>query len=191
MRSYLPPQKNTGGWQVLAMDRLPRAGERVRRLAKRHGVEDRIRTEVATIRKHEVTSSSGTPAFHESTYSLVCCIRFLERDFFPSLVRMVCEGGFFLFVSFIDIGVVFESPKDPKRLLKPGELAGVVNSSALGFEVVVDRVDQLPDGRFVNSFLAKRLLLPKENSQETQKHSAANAPAPKTNSPGHRPDHSM
>jgi tellurite methyltransferase len=167
-----------GRWTVRAVDRLPKCLARARQLGARHGVEGHVECEEAVIKAGVVVSSSPYPAppssrgeedtaaaaaahvsFDQQQYDLVVVIRFLEREFFGALKRMVRPaGGHVLFVSFLDRsedGIVYESPKDPRRLLQPGELARVFGEED-GFEVVRDEVCRLPDGRFVNALLARR-----------------------------------
>jgi hypothetical protein len=108
------------------MDRLPRCLERLQRLAALHGVSEHLTPELAIVKGGAVASSRllgspppDLPAFFESQYGLVMCVRFLERDFVERLNAMVRPGGFLLFVSFVRVeGVVYESPKDPKKLLE-------------------------------------------------------------------------
>lgn len=67
-------------------------------------------------------------------------------------------------VAFISIGglsfcglkrvVLQKTPTKPRFLLSPGELAATF--TALGFDVLVDEVILLPDGRPTSSFLARR-----------------------------------
>ena len=100
--------------------------------------------ETSVIKGSEVVSSSPWPPhpdadpaeamepwapFHELTWDLVMCVRFLEREYLSRLASMVRPGGFFLFVSFVDVGEVWEQgPRDPKRLLGLGELASKLGS---------------------------------------------------------------
>ena len=150
-----------GRWLVRAVDRLPRCLDRARALGLRHGVADHILCEEATIKSGVVVSSparsqeEGT-SFQERQYDLVVVVRFLERAFNDALAKMVRPGGFLLFVSFVAMeGVVYESPKDPRRLLERGELSRVFGPDGHGLEVVRDEVRSLSDGRFVSAFLAQ------------------------------------
>lgn len=171
-----------GCWTVRAVDRLPKCLVKVRQLSKRHGVERHVVCEEAVIKNGVVVSSApymngeggaggadgGSSleehaSFEQQQYDLVVVIRFLEREFYEALKAMVRPGGgFLLFVSFLDRstdGIVYESPKDPRRLLQPGELARVFGRAEDGWEAVRDEVCALPDGRFVSAFLGRRRLL--------------------------------
>lgn len=155
-----------GTWRVRAVDHLPRSLDRIHRLAARHGVSDVVDCEASSIKGAHVVSSStktletlAASTFEMCQYDLVLVIRFLERDFFPALRAMVKPGGgFLLFVSFVarEDGVPYDHPKDPKKVLEPGELRRAFGE-AEGFVVVQDDVEALPDGRFVSAFLARRL----------------------------------
>lgn len=166
--------------EMRAVDRLPRALQRVARLAARQGVEEKVVCEAAVIKDDKVsksflvgkdgkqrqaqTATQTYTSFERQTYDLVLVIRFLEREFFPSLGNMVNpQGGFLLILSFMarEDGVAYEHPKDPKRLLEKGELARVFGGDGGSggdgeFIVLEDRVEALPDERFVNAFLAQR-----------------------------------
>lgn len=50
-----------------------------------------------------------------------------------------------------------ETPRDPKKILRRGELARVFGQR-LGFEVVEDSVERLADGRPVACFLARKVV---------------------------------
>ncbi len=166
-----------GLWSVRAVDRLPKCLARVCQLAERHGVRGRVACEEAVIKAGAAVSSRPYPLsasvgeesghflgrFDQGQYHLVVVVRFLEREFFGTLREMVRPGGgYLLFVSFLDRsgdGIVYESPKDPRRLLQPGELAKVFGEGAEGlggFDVVRDEVCPLPDGRFVSAVLTRR-----------------------------------
>ena len=155
--------KREKGWRVRCMDRLPRCLDRVQRLAARHGVTDLVDGEASVIRGTRVVKSSASPSFETQQYDLVLAIRFLEREFFPALGEMVRPGGgFLLFVSFVarEDGVPYEHPKDPRKVLEHGELARVFGpEGGMGFETVEDRLEMLPDGRFLSAFLARRVSL--------------------------------
>ncbi len=94
--------------------------------------------------------------FSAVTYDLVVCVRFLERNFFPVLRRMVKPGGFILYQTFVT-GTAYPltHPTNPKVVLQPGELNSEFGASQ-GFDLVIDRVEQLPDGRPVHSIVAQR-----------------------------------
>lgn len=157
------------------MDRLPKCLAKVRQLSGRHGVERHVLCEEAVIKSGVVVSSgpyderggssgsgsmAGHVSFEQQQYDLVVVVRFLEREFYDALRNMVRpDGGYILFVSFLDRsaeGIVYESPKDPKRLLQPGELARVFGQEEAGWEAVRDEILALPDGRFVSAFLGRR-----------------------------------
>lgn len=162
-----------GVWDVRAVDRLPKCHVKVRQLSERHGVGGYVSCEEAVIKAGVVVASRPYPApssegaaeeatmssssFEQEQYDLVVVVRFLEREFFGALKRMMRpHGGYLVFVSFLDRaaeGMVYESPRDPRRLLQPDELARTFGEE---FEVVKDEVWPLPDGRYVSAFLGRR-----------------------------------
>ncbi len=88
----------------------------------------------------------------DKAFDLITVVRYLNRETFPYLIESLKPGGYLLFQTFVEGVEKFESPKNPNFILKKGELAEVFS----GFEIIVDRIDELPDGRPVNSFIARK-----------------------------------
>lgn len=85
-------------------------------------------------------------------FDLVLGVRFLDRASFPKIKQMVKPGGYIAWQTFSEGCEAYGSPKNPNFILKAGELAETFND----FEVVLDRIESLEDGRPVNSFIARR-----------------------------------
>lgn len=73
------------------------------------------------------------------------------RSIFPRIPRLVRPGGFVLWTAFLEGAF---RPFNPNKLLKEGELRGLFEG--WGFDVLVDRMDRIEDGRPIQVFLARK-----------------------------------
>jgi tellurite methyltransferase len=56
-------------------------------------------------------------------YSLILCVRYLQRSLFPQICRALRPGGMLLFETYTRAQLDFsDGPRDPAHLLNPGEL---------------------------------------------------------------------
>ncbi|BCN93289.1 hypothetical protein THMIRHAM_10740 [Thiomicrorhabdus immobilis] len=88
-------------------------------------------------------------------FDLITVVRFLNRELFSYIKEMTRPGGFVLFQTFVEGVEQFSSPKNPNFILGKTELAEVFS----GFNVIIDRIEQLDDGRPVASFIAQKPLV--------------------------------
>ncbi|MEA1989317.1 MAG: methyltransferase domain-containing protein [Pseudomonadota bacterium] len=88
----------------------------------------------------------------EQKFDLITVVRFLNRDMFTYIKESISSGGFVLFQTFVEGVEKFDSPKNPNFILGKRELAEVFS----GFNIIVDRIDELNDGRPVASFIAQK-----------------------------------
>jgi hypothetical protein len=101
-------------------------------------------------------------------YDLVLSIRFLNRAFLPTLLGVVRSGGYVVISTFVNDGIhTYDKPRGSRHRLELGEIRRFferVSESErrsgrdyLGeWEVLEDRIEQIDDGRPVNSVLAQR-----------------------------------
>jgi len=169
-RALTPPAP---AWTVVGMDFVAPHLERINHFAASFGaaVASRVRTtrakilDDASVRVCDAGPDNGDAAagalapfdFSQVCYDLVVCVRFLERNFLPTLRRMVKPGGFILYQTFVG-GLPdkpLSHPTNPKVVLQPGELSTVFGPTH-GFRALVDRVELLPDGRPVHCVVARR-----------------------------------
>ncbi len=117
-----------------------------------------------TLTKGRGVNSSGPPQppggvgqapFHLADYDLVLCVRFLVRGFHPQLANMIKPGGYLLYYTFYKGSEAFGHPSKESHILQEGELATEFGTKH-GWQVLVDRVEHLPDGRPMQAFLARR-----------------------------------
>ena len=104
------------GWRVVAVDGARAGVDIMQAEATRRGVADRIEAHVADLMTHPRGFALEPDAF-----DLVCDFYFLDRSLFEEIRAAVRPCG--LFVAAIHLA----GPDDPPdRLLRPGELAGMV-----------------------------------------------------------------
>lgn len=97
-----------------------------------------------------------SPLFHTQQYDLILCIRFLVRSFLPLIRSMITPGGYLIYSTFQKHPtLIYEHPTSAQHLLQEKELAQVFNET-YGFEIIMDRIDVLIDGRWLNSFIARK-----------------------------------
>lgn len=130
------------GWQVLALDNQARVLHCAERLAKANQV-------TVDWRCVDVNQASQRPT---QDFDLIVMIRFLNRHLFDYIRHHLRPGGYLLVQTFTQGVEAFSSPKNPNFILKPDELAKEFSA----FEVIIDKIDTLADGRPVASFLARR-----------------------------------
>ena len=130
------------GWKVTAIDNESRVIKRAKQLASRAGSSVKFRC--CDLKK------SG--CLTEDTFDLVMVMRFLNRDLFEPIKQMIKPGGWIVFQTFTEGVENFGSPKNPNFILKPNELSQVFED----FKIITDRMDELPDGRPVASFIAQK-----------------------------------
>ncbi|GLC38960.1 hypothetical protein PLESTB_000465800 [Pleodorina starrii] len=92
-------------------------------------------------------------------FDLLVCVRFLERSFLRSMAELLQPGGVILFSTFVDgPGLrAFGRPQGREHVLQPDELSKTFFGPSQGFEVVVDGVEAIADGREVSMFCARKL----------------------------------
>ena len=85
-------------------------------------------------------------------FSLLHVARFLYRPLLPKLAEALTPGGFLLYETFAVGAEKFGSPRNPKYLLQPGELAQMFAD----LDIIFDRIESLSDGRPVQRFVAQK-----------------------------------
>ncbi|MBE0493283.1 MAG: methyltransferase domain-containing protein [Thiomicrospira sp.] len=131
------------GWQVSAIDQQARVIERAKTLAKHNRVE-------VNWRCCDLRSQDCLP---NQSFDLILMNRFLNRSLYPYMRAHTRPGGYVLISTFVEGVEVFGSPKNPNLIVKKHELA----KEFAEFEVIVDKISRIEDGRPVASFLARRL----------------------------------
>lgn len=130
---------------VIAIDHEPKVLKRSKTLANLSGAN--VKFKCCDIKK------GG--CLPEQQFDLITTVRFLSRESFDYIQQAIRPGGFVLFQTFTEGVEKFDSPKNPNFILKAGELAQVF----AGYNIIIDRIDTLNDGRPVASFLAQKPII--------------------------------
>jgi len=130
------------GWQVVGIDHETRVLKRAKQLATKSGAS--VKFKCCDLKK--------PPCFPESQFDLVLVVRYLNRDLFARIDAAIAPGGYIVYQTFVSGVEAFGSPKNPNFILECGELSKVFS----GYEMIVDRIDKLEDGRPVASFIAQK-----------------------------------
>ena len=132
------------GWQVIAIDREQRVLKRAQQLAESTGQDLAIEWKPCCIE-----TEGCLPAMQ---FDLIVMMRFLNRPALLKMAKMLKPGGHLVIQTFVEGVERLGSPKNPNFILKKAELKKTFGA----FQVIVDRIDALKDGRPVVSFIAKK-----------------------------------
>jgi SAM-dependent methyltransferase len=163
--SYLPPKSQIldvacgsgrdaiylamQGYDLYALDYSTTALERCALTARYHDVQlNLLQCDI----ENEAWLHS-LPSLPQAFSAVVVC-RYLHRPLLPQLKALIAPGGFLAYQTFMQGAERIGSPKNPRFLLKPGELASHFND----FDILIDDVEHLDDGRPLSRFLARRPL---------------------------------
>lgn len=136
----------TQGWQVNAVDYLPDALEKVKQLA----LNNRVSVNCSLL---DLEKDLDCFIQQSDKYQLVLVSRYLHRPLLPVLRDKITSGGYIVYQTFMQGCERFGSPKNPRFLLRKGELAEIFND----FNVLLDQTEFLFDGRPTNVFIAQKI----------------------------------
>ncbi|GKT12399.1 MAG: tellurite methyltransferase [Thiomicrorhabdus sp.] len=130
------------GWQVTGIDQEARVLKRAKQLASSSGAS--VKFKCCDLKK--------TDCFPEAEFDLVTVVRYLNRELFSQIDAAIMPGGYIVYQTFVTGAEAFGSPKNPNFILQFGELSKIFHS----YQIIVDRIDELSDGRPVASFIAQK-----------------------------------
>jgi len=133
------------GWAMTAVDHSQSALDRVQALAKTN--QQRVE-----VKKIDLERDARQLDKLVGQYSAVIVIRYLHRDLFEQLRSLIAPKGFIIYQTFMTGCEQFGSPKNPRFLLKAGELADRFSD----FKIYKDEIEYLSDGRPTNCFIAQK-----------------------------------
>jgi tellurite methyltransferase len=139
------------GYSMTAVDYLPSALQKLSDLAIR--CEQSIKSILLDMEKLDDDKHCSPLTTLQHQYGCVVVVRYLHRPGLAQLKRLIDIGGYIVYQTFMHGCEKFGSPKNPRYLLELGELAEVFSD----FDILVDEVEYLPDGRPTNCFIAKRI----------------------------------
>ncbi len=140
------------GFSMTAVDYLPEALQKLSDLAKR--CEQTVKTvqlDLEAVGQKQYHSLFDNLTGH---YGCVVVVRYLHRPGLAYLKSLIDIGGYIVYQTFMRGCEKFGRPKKTKFLLEPGELA----NHFFDFDILVDEVECLADGRPTNCFIAKRII---------------------------------
>jgi len=86
-------------------------------------------------------------------FDVILFVRYLHRPMLDKIKTLIEKNGYIVYQTFLEGSEKFGSPKNPRFLLKHGELAEVFSD----FDILLDDVEYLDDGRPTNRFIAKKI----------------------------------
>lgn len=131
------------GWQMTAIDYLPRALNKAQSLAQHFQVD--VRLQALDLEQN----STGTI---DEQFDLLLIARYLHRPLLAKLSALLKPGGVLLYQTFMQDAKQWGSPKSPQHLLADKELANYFSQ----LTILRDTIDYLADGRPVSSFVAQK-----------------------------------
>lgn len=131
------------GWEMTAIDYLPRSLNKAAMLAKRNRTD--ICLKLMDIEVDDIGILS-------EQFDLIIIARYLHRPLLAKLSGLLKPGGVLLYQTFMQDAKRWGSPKGEQHLLADNELAGHFSP----LTILRDTIDYLPDGRPVSSFIAQK-----------------------------------
>ncbi len=139
------------GWKMTGVDYLSSAIDKAKNLAKNNHCA--ISTVKFDLEKENPNSNEVKyPKEWINNFDSVVISRYLHRPLLKQLDQFLRPGGFIIYQTFLLGCEKFGSPKNPRYLLKEGELAKTFSEYAIKH----DKVEYLADGRPTNSFIAQK-----------------------------------
>lgn len=127
---------------VIAIDHEAKVLKRAKSLAALSGAQ--VKFKCCDIKKQDCLPAQE--------FDVISVVRFLNRDMFSYIINALKPNGVIIFETFVSGVEKIGTPKNPQFILKEGELAEVFAD----FNIIVDKISTLPDGRPVNSFIAQK-----------------------------------
>ena len=139
------------GWQMVAVDYMDSALDRAKNLAKNNQCE--LETIQLDLEKKELSDDINPfPLEWLGFFDLVIIARYLHRPLLKHLHSLLRPNGFIVYQTFMLGCEKFGSPKNPRYLLRDGELADFFPT----YKILHDKVELLSDGRPTNAFIAQK-----------------------------------
>ncbi|MGX5203155.1 methyltransferase domain-containing protein [Aliikangiella sp. IMCC44632] len=134
------------GCQVVAVDYQQAAISKVSELAKQHSVKVTAQVLDLEIENNALDQIDGE-------FDIISVVRYLHRPLLSQIKRKLKPHGFVAYQTFSEGCEAFGKPKNPRFILKNGELAKVFSD----FKILCDETIWLNDGRPNNVFIAQKL----------------------------------
>jgi tellurite methyltransferase len=130
------------GFRAIGYDRMPDCKQRAQSLAASSET-------LVEVLQEDIEADSFNPELQAHVISV---FRFLHRPLLKKIDSWLTPKGFIVYQTFMQGCEKLGSPKNPNYLLKPNELADTFSN----FDIKVNRIDYLADGRPMQSFIAQK-----------------------------------
>lgn len=134
------------GWQMTGIDLRSEMLEKAQALATRQQVS------ISTWQRDCEQIEDPFSDLADASVGLIHVARYLHRPLFPVFNRLLAPQGYMVYHTFMLGCEVFGSPKNPRFLLAPHELAKVFSD----YQILLDEVITLADGRPMSAFIARK-----------------------------------
>lgn len=132
------------GWHMTGIDHLSGALQRTQDLAAHNQVT------VNTLQMDLEIADNSLAHLSAHSFDLIYGVRYLHRPLFPVMQQLLKPKGVFLYQTFMEGCELLGGPRNPKFLLKQGELARLFHPAT----IIVDDIIYLNDGRPMSAFIA-------------------------------------
>ena len=134
------------GWDMTCVDYSQTALDKLNSLAKNNKVA--VNAQLIDMEKNYSELEELKLKF-----DLILFVRYLHRPMLDKIKASIGKNGYIVYQTFLEGAEKFGSPKNPRFLLKHGELANVF----VDFDIFLDDVEYLDDGRPTNRFIAQKV----------------------------------
>jgi SAM-dependent methyltransferase len=136
------------GWNMTAVDYSTSALQKI----ENYSNTDLQTTSPISTRSLDLEKHTEQLSKLLGTYDAIIVVRYLHRPLLEQFQLMLNQNGYIVYQTFLVGCEAYGSPKNPRFLLKPGELSNVFSE----FEVLLDDIEYLADGRPTNRFIARK-----------------------------------
>lgn len=135
----------SAGFDVTAIDKDVSALDHIAAVADRTGWP--IRTVAVDL------ETFPAPSLEMGAFDVILVFRYLSRPLFPALAKALKPGGRLIYETFLTAQAALGHPKNPRFLLAPGELAGLLRGEGLQVEAFEEGLRR---GQHVASAVARK-----------------------------------
>lgn len=134
------------GWQMTGVDIRAEMLEKAENLASRQQVS------IRTLQRDCEQIADPFMDMPDASLGVIHVARYLHRPLFNAMKRLLAPQGYLIYHTFMQGSEAFGSPKNPRFLLAPNELATVFAD----YQILCDEVITLVDGRPMSAFIARK-----------------------------------
>jgi tellurite methyltransferase len=134
------------GWQMTGVDVRFEMLEKSQRLASRQQVL------IHTWQRDCEGVADPFEDLADASVGMINVARYLHRPLFSVFKRLLAPQGYLIYHTFMQGCETFGSPKNPRFLLAPNELAAIFSD----YHILWDEVITLADGRPMSAFIARK-----------------------------------